>query len=427
MTRIIRLHLFLFAALCFALPSHRIDAQENLSLRQDSLPPPAGTIRMTLQGDVKLDALVGFISQRIGIKYAYDDSIASRTITIRTPQEIPVASLPALLGSVLRTERLSIVDSATPGWKQIVEAADMSRFATPSKSMPSSDRDNPASVVSQIFLLKNLSASTLDTVLAPFLSGAEAKVVAIAETNTLIVTDYASSVKTISDLIDLIDKPSGEGIYQVYEARFQVAQVLAEQVKGILSTQSKGSNDSKGNDFAVKLFTEPVGKRIVIAGNSDWVARAIDLLKRLDVSTGVTTEVYRIRNTNAERIDKLIKGFVEPPNDETSYQTTVDVEGNLLIVRASKDVHRQVAKLIAELDTAVDTAESPIQFYKLEKMRARSTCYIRCWPCKRPMGMEAVWAMYLVRSIPLSAVPSKGTDSELLQATCSADNRTVEA
>ena len=230
-------------------------------------------------------------------------------------------------------------------------------------------------MVSQIFLLKNLKAATLDKVLGPFLSGAEAKVVAIEETNTLIVTDYASSVKTISDLIDLIDKPSGEGIYQVYEARFQVAQVLAEQVKGILSTQSKGSSDAKGNESSVKLFTEPVGKRIVIAGSSDWVARAIDLLKRLDVSTGVTTEVYRIRNTNAERIDKLIKGFVEPPNDEASYQTTVDTEGNLLIVRASKDVHRQVAKLIAELDTAVDTAESPIQFYKLKNASAIDVLY----------------------------------------------------
>ena len=91
MTRIIRLHLFLFAVIVVAFLCPGIVAQENLSLRaaQDTLPPPAGTIRMTLQGDVKLDALVGFISQRIGIKYAYDDKIASRTITIRTPQEIP--------------------------------------------------------------------------------------------------------------------------------------------------------------------------------------------------------------------------------------------------------------------------------------------------------------------------------------------------
>lgn len=247
--------------------------QENIDLRprQEALPPPSGMIRMTLQGDVKLDALVGFISQRIGVKYAYDDKIASRTITIRTPQEIPIASLPSLLGSVLRTERLTVVDSDTPGWKRIVEVTDMTRFATPNKALQSIDRNGPASVVTQVFVLKNLNATSLSLVLAPFLSGTEAKVAAIEEANAVIVTDYAASVKTMSDLLDLIDQPAGEGSYQVYEARFQVAQMLTEQVKGILATQTVG--DKAGTK--VKLFTEPVGKRIVIAGSVDWVKRAM--------------------------------------------------------------------------------------------------------------------------------------------------------
>ncbi len=371
----IRLQFPSLAILVVAILFTRSFAQENIELRarQDTLPPPSGMIRMTLQGDVKLDALVGFISKRIGVKYAYDEKIASRTITIRTPQDIPVSSLPFLLGSVLRTERLVIVDSDSPGWKRIIEAEGMTRIAQPSKSPHLSERESPASVVSQIFVLQNLKADEpLAKLLESFLSGIEAKVLAIPGANAVIVTDYASSVKTMSDLIDLIDKPSGESVYQVYEARFQVAQVLSEQVKGILSSQSKGSPESGSS---VKLFTEPVGKRIVIAGARDWVTRAIELLKRLDVSLGITTEVYRIRNTNAERIDKLIKGFVEPPNDENSYQTTVDIEGNLLIVRASNEVHRQVAKLIAELDTAVDTTDSPIQFYKLKNASAIDVLY----------------------------------------------------
>lgn len=375
MAWIIRVQLFSLAFLVIALPCLSGFAQNDLEIpaRQDTLPPPAGQIRMTLQGDVKLDALVGFISQRIGVKYAYDEKIASRTITIRTPQDIPISSLPVLLGSVLRTERLIIVDSDTPGWKRIIEAEGMLRIAQPSKTLPLPERESLASVVSQIFVLQNLKAEeALATLLESFLSGKEAKVIAIPGANAVIVTDYASSVKNMSDLIDLIDKPAGEGVYQVYEAKYQVAQVLSEQVKAILTSQSKGSTESGSS---VKLFTEPVGKRIVIAGARDWVTRAIELLKRLDVSLGITTEVYRIRNTNAERIDKLIKGFVEPPNDENSYQTTVDSEGNLLIVRASKDVHRQVAKLIAELDTAVDTNESPIQFYKLKNASAIDVLY----------------------------------------------------
>ncbi len=327
---------------------------------------------MTLQGDVRLDALVGFISQRLGIDFEYDQAIASRLITLRTPNEIPVASLPQLLGSVLRTEQLALVESDTPGWKRIVNVADMTRFAVPGNAPEVLRRDGPASVVTQVFVLLNLNAGSLSEVMKPFMSSEAASLVAIPEANALIVTDYAASVKTMSDLLELIDRPAGQSAYQVYEAKFQSPQVLADQVKGILTGQ--GNVDSAPT-AKVKLFTEPVGKRIVIAGTDDWVRRAIELLQRLDVSLGVSTEVYRIRNTTAERIDKLIKGFVSPPNDENSYQTTVDTEGNLLIVRGSEDVHRQVAKLIAELDTAIDTTESPIQFYKLKNASAIDVLY----------------------------------------------------
>jgi general secretion pathway protein D len=329
-------------------------------------------VRMSLQGDVKLDALVGYISQRLGVNLEYDDQIAARTVTIRTPGEIPVASLPLLLGSVLRTEQLALVDSDNPGWKRIVDIKDVARFAAPGEAVEVLDRNGPASVVTQVLLLKNLNAASLGEVLKAFVSGPGATLSAIPEVNALIVTDYATSVKTMSDLIELIDRPPGEGDYQLYESKYQAAQVLTDQVRGILATQA--TSDGTGS-AKVNLFTESVGKRIVVAGNSDMVKRAMELLKGLDVSLGVTTVVYRIRNTNAERIDKLIKGFVEPPNDESSYQTTVDEEGNLLIVRGSEEVHRQIAKLIAELDTVIDTAESPIQFYKLKNASAIDVLY----------------------------------------------------
>ncbi|MEQ1825987.1 MAG: secretin N-terminal domain-containing protein, partial [Pirellula sp.] len=322
MARFARLLLSILAALlvvwvCRISCGQQINA---LPQRQEDLPPPSGLIRMTLQGDVKLDALVGFVSQRIGVRFEYSDEIAARTITIRTPQDIPASSLPLLLGSVLRTKGLAIVDSDTAGWKRIVEVTDISKYATPGKAAQAVERDGPASVVTQVFVLKNLEAEKLSTVLKPFTSGAGASIAPIAGTNALVITDYAASVKTISDLLDIIDKPAGEGVYQIYEAKHQLAQTLTEQVKGILAPQVIGEGTANS---VVRLFAEQVGKRIVIAGNTDMVKRAMDLLKRLDVSLGVTTQVYRIRNTNAERIDKLIKGFVAPPNDESSYQTTV--------------------------------------------------------------------------------------------------------
>jgi type II secretory pathway component GspD/PulD (secretin) len=360
-----------------------IEQQETLPLPTEQATP--GTVLMTLQGNVKLDALVGFISQRIGIKFEYSDEIAARTITIRTPDEIPVASLPQLLGSVLRTERLILADSDTPGWKRIVEGKDMKRFATPGNSLQGLDRKSPAAVVTQVFVMQSIEVKGLSEVLTPFLSGTDASIIEIPTANSIVVTDYATSVRTIADLLELIDSPESEGVYQIYEARFQTTQALSDQVRGILGIPTSGSivprdgikegASNNGSSSRVKLFTAPAGNRIIVAGNVDLVRRAIELLKEIDVSLGLTTVVYRIRNTTAERVDKLIKGFVEPPNDESSYQSTLDEDGNLLVIRASGEVHRQVAKLIAELDTSVDSEDSPIQYYKLRNASALDVLY----------------------------------------------------
>jgi general secretion pathway protein D len=341
----------------------------------ETLPiPDQPTVKMTLQGDVRLDALVGFVSQRMGIKFEYNEKIASRLITLRSPEEIPVSSLPSILGSVLRTQQLALVDSNTPGWKRIVEINEINRFAAPGNAMQAMERNGPASVVTQVFVIKDNNAKSIGEVLTPFLSSSEAKLIPVPESNVVIVTDYATNVKTMSDILELIDRPAGDGAFQVYVPRFQSAQVLSEQARGVLDNNVSARTEGQQRS-SLHLVPDPLGKRIVIAGTGEMVKRAMQLLQRLDVSLGLTTQVYRIRNTNAERIDKLIKGFVEPPNDQGSYQTTVDEQGNLLIVRASEEVHRQVVKLIAELDTAVDTSESPIQFYKLKNASALDVLY----------------------------------------------------
>ncbi len=367
------------------LPRPTADVEPPLTSPQDLPPqttptspatPGEGTIRMSLQGDVQLDALVGYLSQRLGMNFEYDASIASRRVTIRTPNEIPLASLPVLLGSVLRTEGLAIVDSDLPGWKRIVAVTDMTRFATPGNAPEVLRRSGPAAVVTQVFVVKNLSADSLAIVLKPFMSSDSAGLIALTETNSLIVTDYVASVQTIADLIELIDQPFGQSDYLIYEARNQSATTLSEQVKGILSVAAGPSTSSGASASGrVTLYAEPVGRRILIAGNKDLVLRAEQWLERLDVSLGQKTEVYRIRNTSAERIDKLIRGFVKPPDDEKSYQITVDEDGNLLIVRATEEVHAQVSKLIADLDTAIDASESPIQFYKLRNASAIDVLY----------------------------------------------------
>lgn len=338
-------------------------------------------VRLNLQGEVPLDALVGYLSQRLGIRFEYDDAIANRRVTIRTPDEIPVSSLPMLLGNILRTEGLALVDTDRDQWKRIVTVDQMTNLSqirgdairsTPAQTAPRAHRNlNPATPVTQVFILENLAASAVAEVLRPFLSGEGANLAAVAESNTLVVTDYAASIQTLADLIHLVDQPAGRGAFAVYESQHQSATALVDQVRQLL-----GLSDGQGTQRDIELLAQPIGNRIIVAGTSSLVSQTEKLLQQLDVRSGITTEVYRLRNIAATRLDRLIGGFIEPPNDgESAYQSTVDEEGNLIIVRASPEVHRQITQLIAELDVAANTDESPIQFYKLKNASAIDVLY----------------------------------------------------
>ncbi len=326
-------------------------------------------VELNVQGRMQLDALLNYISKRLGVKFEYTPQIGERVVVIRTPSAVPVSSLPALLSSILRTESLALIDSDIAGWKRIVDTKEMAQFAPTGKAEEVLARDGKAAPVTQVFVLKNTQATAMASVLKPFLSTNGSNLISLAESNVLIVTDYAARVQTVADLIAMIDQPPGSATYELYKVQHQASQTLTEQVKGILA---EGSAQLPGN---IAIFNEPVGNRIVIAGSQMMVERARELLRQLDVTMGMTTEVYRLKHSTPERIDKLMQGFIEPQDAEGGYQATVDEDGNLLIVRATRAVHQQVARLIAELDQPVEATDSPIQFYKLRNASAIDVLY----------------------------------------------------
>ena len=128
-----------------------------------------------------------------------------------------------------------------------------------------------------------------------------------------------------------------------------------------------------------KLFNDSSDRRVVVAGDAGEVTRVLQLLKQLDTGMGFQTRVYRMRNIAADRVRKLILGLVSQDDAESAIETTVDPDGNLLIVRAAPEIQQQVETLIRELDQPVDSTESPIQFYKLKKRQSgRGTLFITC-------------------------------------------------
>lgn len=318
---------------------------------------------------IQLDALIKYISGRMDMKFIYSPEIGDRSVILRTPPNAPASSFLPLFNAALRTRNLAIVDSEVPGWKRIIDAKDLSLFA----GQGSTQGVGAATPVTKSFKLQYINAQQVSTVIKPFLSKPGSNVLAISESNVLIVTDYAPVVAMVEQLVKLLDVPGRDVTYEFYVVRHMASKDLAERASSLFGGKDSGSGGRRERDATkndVEFLDDTHGNRVVIVGNRNQLQKALGLLRKLDTPLGLRTRVYKVQNLSADRLDKLIEGLLAPQEGKRTYRSTVDPDGNLLVIRATDAIHTKVSKLIRELDRPVQDGESPIQFYKLRNARA---------------------------------------------------------
>lgn len=354
------------SAICFAALSSLFLASNLWAQRADNEEP----VELNLAGSVSLTKLVEAVSKQLEVRFLYSADLANRQVTVYTPARLPKKALPILLGSLLKGENLAVVDSDVPGWKRIVDVADMAPYARTGDPTEVLRRDGPAAAVTKVISVKNADVSRLSQTLRSFLSKG-ATFITLPENRLVIVTDYAQNVRTMTELLDLIDQPQGQAAINFYDASNRSPASLIEQVNLLMG--QAGTAAAAGADF--RLFNDASGKRVVVAGEIDRVAQIMKLLEQLDTGTDFITRIYRLQNVAADRMDKLIRGLVRVEESASVIETTIDEDGNLLIVRAPAEVHSQIETLMKELDRPVDSDESPIRFYKLKNANAVEVLY----------------------------------------------------
>ena len=336
-------------------------------------------VDINFSGTVKVTTLLDLMSKQLGIRFLHGADVARREVTVYTPAKLPRKVFPTLLGSLLREANLAVVDSEVEGWKRIVDVGDLVSSAPTGLAEEVSKRNGPAGAVTQVLRVKYIDLTTASTALKPFLGkqgpSSGSNLVSIANQGVLIVTGYAPDVQQIAELLEMIDRPDEKGVIEFYETRRRPPSMLIKQYESV--TQS---DDTKkpARASGPKLLVDRTGRRVVVAGAAELVRSTIDLLERLDSGSNYLTRVYRLEFISAGRLDNLIEGFVErdrEDRDSREIETTVDQDGNLLVVRAGAQVHQQIEKLIEELDQPVDSEESPIRFYKLKNATALEVLY----------------------------------------------------
>ena len=341
-------------------------------------------IRINLPSEVEIKTLIDYVGSRVGVKILYDEKLANKKLSFRATEEIPASSLVSLLQSALRMKGLALVDTDTPGWKKIVDAAKLNpEWATDEDAQALVDRREGATAVTQVFTLKHVDPVQVDALLKPLASSQPANTIVLKEQRLLIVTDYASNLVRMTKLLELIDRPRQGAKTEFITLEHADADAVATQINSMIDARSKAegaaatpaTNDKSATAVSpstVSVFPFARANQLIVVGDQGRAEEVKNFIQQLDIPTDATTEIYTTQSIPAQRLDRLIRSVLEAERGELTFKATVDQEWNSLIVNAPPSIHRKFEAFIKRHD-GPKSAESTsrIKFHKLKHITAQ--------------------------------------------------------
>ncbi len=278
--------------------------------------------------------------------------------TINIISSSPVAAPLAydILLSALRMQGFAAVESG--GVTKVMPEADAKLHIGAS----SDKRGAGDKLVTRVYVLKYESAAQLVPILRPLIAPNNI-VVAYPSSNTLVVTDYASNLKRIEQIVKAIDQPNVEAPLIIPLKRASAMDV-AQTITRLM--QDGGAPGGAGDSSLrfVLVADARTNSLLLRTDNPARLARVRELAEKLDSETGTSGNIHVVYLKNAEAV-KMAQTLRAVMSGDVSVAAAAPAGGagpagggiiqadaatNALIITASSAIYNNLRAVIEMLD-----------------------------------------------------------------------------
>ena len=308
-----------------------------------------------------IEEVVKAVSHITGRNFLMDPRVKG-TINIISSTPVPASLAYDILLSALRLQGFAAVESG--GITKVMPEADAKlHIGTSSDARGSGDK-----LVTRVYVLKYESASLLVPILRPLIAPNNI-VVAYPNSNTLVITDYASNLKRIEQIVDTIDQPSAEAPVVIPLQRasaIEVAQTITRLMQDSAASGAAGDSSAR---FVLAADTR-TNSLLLRTDNPARLSRVRALAEKLDIETGTPGNMHVVYLKNAEAVKMaqtlraVMSGEVTvaaaPAAGSASPSSTAapagggiiqaDAASNALIITASSAIYNNLRAVIEMLD-----------------------------------------------------------------------------
>ena len=252
--------------------------------------PDDGAVTLSFS-NADIESVASVLAKATGQTILVDPKVKG-TINLISNKPLTKAKAIDAFSTALRTSGFALVD--VNGVYRVVAEADaklISNSVTTSKGKQEGDQ-----IITRVFRLNFESANNLLPVLRPLVSPNNT-INAYPGNNTIVITDYASNIQRIGQLIESIDAPTSSDVQSI-KLNYAIATDMATILSKVLDTASTGGADPS---LKTMILAEPRSNSILIRGASAERIRQIRVLvARLDVPTANNGNIWVVPLKNAE-------------------------------------------------------------------------------------------------------------------------------
>ncbi len=214
------------------------------------------------------------------------------TINIISTDPVDASLAYDILLSALRLQGFASVESK--GVTKVMPEADAKLHLDTAKA----GRLDGDKLVTRVYKLQYESAAQLVPVLRPIIAPNNI-VTAYPGSNTLVVTDYASNLKRIEQIVFSIDQPSDD-VPIILPVKHTSALDLAQTVSQLMDNQQTGRSKASNADTFVIMADARTNSLLIRASDPTRLARVRELIAQLDVATSEPGNIHVVYLKNAE-------------------------------------------------------------------------------------------------------------------------------
>jgi general secretion pathway protein D len=304
--------------------------------------------------DADISAFIGQIADITGKSFVIDPRVKGK-VTVVSTETMSSEAVYELFLSVLKVHGYAAVPAG-----DVIMVVQQNSVKQQGRDLKAKFKKQSQEMITKVITIKNTPALDLVPILRPLVAK-YGHLAGVKSANALIISDHASNINRIEQIIDRLDKSGSEEleVVQLKEAWVGNVVTMLQSLDPDKVAQGKGSRSSGAG--SIRVVADERSNRLIIKGEKTARERIRKLIEQLDKPSyfSGSAKVVRLKYADAKKLAELLKSVMSDGESSGGKDANkakgkasihADEELNALVIRAEPSILKEIDDIINELD-----------------------------------------------------------------------------